>query len=183
MDPNDVSAEWGAFFSAVANAGAALVGLVFVGVSIHLGRHPLDRRTWSLATMAVVNLLHPVLASLGMLVPISLRARGAGLLVLALAGLGGTVSVERVRRRLPAGRSRMVATYRSVIPIGAVVVLVAGAIALLLGELAGVYGVALFIGLMVIAGTQNAWDLLLDTQVGVLARGAAVEERLTVRDD
>jgi hypothetical protein len=39
MDPlSQAIAEWQGFYAAVAGVGATLVGLVYVGITIHLGR-------------------------------------------------------------------------------------------------------------------------------------------------
>lgn len=99
------------FYIAVAGAGAALVGLVFVGASIQLSNRPLDSRI-RMATMAVVNLLHPLIASLIMLVPGSPQVLGAGLLTLALAGLVGAIGIDRAELRQPRIESRFWLVYR-----------------------------------------------------------------------
>jgi hypothetical protein len=39
MSVSDALVEWRTFYSAVAEAGGTLLGLVFVGITIHLGRH------------------------------------------------------------------------------------------------------------------------------------------------
>jgi hypothetical protein len=48
MNVSDALAEWRTFYAAVAEAGGTLLGLVFVGITIHLGRHPPDLRTRAL---------------------------------------------------------------------------------------------------------------------------------------
>jgi hypothetical protein len=44
----DALAEWHDFCAAVAEAGGSLLGLVVVGITIHLGRDPLGLRTRAL---------------------------------------------------------------------------------------------------------------------------------------
>jgi hypothetical protein len=55
VDLREAIEGWNGFYAAVANAGAALLGLVFVGVSIRLARPPFDTRTRMLGTESVVN--------------------------------------------------------------------------------------------------------------------------------
>jgi len=170
--------EWRDFYIAVAGAGAALVGLVFVGASIQLSNRPLDSRIRILATMAVVNLLHPLIASLIMLVPGSPQVLGAGLLTLALAGLVGAIGIDRAKLRQPRIESRLWLVYRYFIPSAAELILAAGAIALILGSTLGLYAVPAFVFLMFIVGTQNAWDLLLGG--GSTSRSEPLPERAVV---
>jgi hypothetical protein len=71
----------------VANAGAALLGLVFVGVSIHLSARSLETETRLLGAESVTNLLYPLLVGLVMLVPVDPAVQDACLLVLGVIGL------------------------------------------------------------------------------------------------
>jgi hypothetical protein len=49
MSVSDALVEWRTFYSAVAEAGGALLGLLFVAITIHLGRHPRDLHARALA--------------------------------------------------------------------------------------------------------------------------------------
>jgi hypothetical protein len=172
--------EWRDFFAAIANAGAALVGLVFVGVSIHVSRHALDGRTRMLATIAALTLLHPLIAATAMLLPVSPRALGIGLLLLAGSGVAGIVGVDLVVLRSPREENAAVTAYRYVLPLTAEAVLLFACAALIAGWRIGLYAIATFILLMFIVGIQNAWDLLLRStdehptattcRIGTLAR-------------
>lgn len=157
---------WTGFYAAVANAGAALLGLVFVAVSIRLARPPLDTRTRMLGTESVVNLLHPVLAALGMLLPIEPAALGVGLLILSSASVAATAGIAYVQIRQPSHERRLWLTYRYFIPLLAAVILTVGAIGLIVGWRDAIYAPALYVFLMLIIGTQNAWDLLLGRPEG-----------------
>lgn len=161
MELREAILGWRDFYAALANVGAALVGLVFVGVSIHLARRPLAPDTRVLGVEAVVNLLHPLLAALAMLVPARPAAQGAGLLLLALAGLYTTARLARAAARGPRREPRVVLAYRYLTPLLAEAILLAGAIGLVAGLGVAVYAPATFAFLMLIVGIQNAWDLLL----------------------
>ena len=63
--------DWRDVYAAVAEAGGALLGLLFVAITIRLDRHPHDRHAHALAIGAIVALLHPLLASLAMLMPVA----------------------------------------------------------------------------------------------------------------
>lgn len=166
MDLREAIEGWNGFYAAVANAGAALLGLVFVGVSIRLARPPLDTRTRMLGTESVVNLLHPVLAALGMLLPVEPAAQGVGLLILSSAGMAATAGIAYVQIRQPSHERRLWLTYRYFIPLLAAVILTVGAIGLIVGWRDAIYAPALYVFLMLIIGTQNAWDLLLGRPEG-----------------
>lgn len=159
MDPS--LAEWRGFYAAVANATAALVGLVFVGASIRLAGRRADVRLRTLATMAVLGFLHPLFASLGMLLPVSQRALGAGLLVLALSGTAGAIAIDRSVARAGRHGRRLWIAYRYHVPVAAEVILVLASVSFLGGAAVAPYAVAVFVFLMIVVGAQNTWDLLL----------------------
>jgi hypothetical protein len=166
VDLREAIEGWNGFYAAVANASAALLGLVFVGVSIRLARPPLDTRTRMLGTESVVNLLHPVLAALGMLLPVEPAAQGFGLLILSTAGIAATTGIAYVQIRQPSHERRLWLAYRYFIPLLAAVILTVGAIGLIVGWRVAIYAPALYVFLMLIIGTQNAWDLLLGRPEG-----------------
>ena len=80
-------AEWRDFYAAVAGVGATLVGLVYVGISIHMGRQQLGTRTRLLGTMSGINLLYPVMTALVILMPLKPWSIALGLLLVALFGI------------------------------------------------------------------------------------------------
>ncbi|HEX6290953.1 MAG TPA: hypothetical protein VFZ66_17340 [Herpetosiphonaceae bacterium] len=178
MEVREAITAWREFYAAVANVGAALVGLVFVGVSIHLSRRPLDNATRMLGADAVINLLHPLLAALGMLLPVPPTVQGIGLLILALEGLREIARVAYVLARQPSRGSWLTLAYRCFVPLVAAAVLAVGALGLLAGWTFAVYAPAVFVFLMFIVGTQNAWDLLLGNRE---VSGAAPSDERTTR--
>ena len=56
MSVSDALVEWRTFYAAVAEAGGALLGLLFVAITIHLGRHPRDLHARALALGAITSL-------------------------------------------------------------------------------------------------------------------------------
>ena len=159
----DVVVGWRDFYAVAAGASATLVGLVFVGVSIQVGRQPLDARARLLGTMAVVNLLHPFWVSLAMLAPVTPAVTAAALLALALVGLTVIIGIDRAQARLPRHEARVMVAYRFVVPLVAEAILAVGAVALIAGARSSVFAPAAFVVLMFLVGTENAWDLLLGT--------------------
>ena len=153
--------EWQGFYAAVAGVGATLVGLVYVGTSIHLGRHPLDDRARLLATMAGVNLLYPVLTSLVLLMPVQPSVVGGALLLIAAFAVGASLSITRAEARHPGDWTRQLFVYRYLVPLATSMVLATGAVGLLLGYRWSLAAPPVFVLVMFVVGADNAWDLLL----------------------
>ena len=153
--------EWNGFYGAVAGVGATLVGLVFVAISIHVARSPADIRTRRLAVMSAVNLSHPMLAALIMLMPVASGVQGAVLVLLALNTLGATVTISAGEARQPDGQNRRMVLYRYFLPLAASVTLLVGAMGITLGHPWGLAAVPVFVLAMFGVGLDNAWDLLL----------------------
>jgi hypothetical protein len=164
MELRETIEGWRDFYAAVANASAALVGLVFVGVSLQLARRPLDAETRLLATESVINLLHPLWASLIMLTPLAPMAQGIGLALLSLASLLATAGIVCLGTHRPRKEARLTLAYRYLVPLAAAVILAGGAIGLVTGRRFAVYAPATFVFVMFLAGTQNVWTLLLRPQ-------------------
>lgn len=154
-------AEWQPFYAVAAGVGATLVGLVYVGSSIHLSRQPMNDQARLLATMSGTNLLYPVLASMALLMPVHPRTIGAALIVVALFGLGASTAITRLEARHPEGQPRQLIVYRFVVPLLASIVLGVGAVGLVLGQGWGLVAPPVFVFVMFAVGTDNAWDLLL----------------------
>jgi hypothetical protein len=165
MSVAEALVEWRTFYAAVAEAGGTLLGLVFVGITIHLGRHPLDLRTRALGLGAILALLHPLLVALTMLLPVASVVQGMICLVIAASGLVATVRIAAFETRHPGREPRFAVAYRYFLPLAAEVILAFAALGLLIGSRLGLYGLPVFLTLMVIVGTQDAVDLLFGTSV------------------
>jgi len=99
--------QWHDFFLAVAGASAALLGLLFVGISINLASITAQERTdlRALAEQAFANLLWVLVISLIMLAPDSKSdGVGSGLAIVAGVGLLRAVRSLRLVPRLASGR-------------------------------------------------------------------------------
>ena len=169
--------EWREFYSAVAEAGGALLGLLFVAITIRLDHRPHDLHARALGMGAIVALLHPLLASLAMLLPVAAPAQGIALLVLATSGLVATIRIASFKARHPGREGRGTAAFRYFLPLVAEMLLVLAALALLVDSPLGLYALPVFMALMFIVGTQDATDLLLGTTLGVPPRGELFQGR------
>jgi hypothetical protein len=167
MDILDVIDAWEAFFIALGSAAAVLLGLTFIGASLHLERRA--RALWyrDLAISSGTSLFYALVVSLVMLIP---QGRPAVQAVLLLAA--GLLGLQSLRVAFLAARerhpSRQALVFRFGLTLASMAVLVAAAVGFALGWAPAVWltaGVAL---LNVVMGTQNAWDLLL--------RAAAAED-------
>jgi hypothetical protein len=187
MSVSEALVDWRDFYAAVAEAGGALLGLLFVAITIRLDRRPHDLHARALAMGAIVALLHPLLASLVMLLPVAAPAQGVTLLVIATSGLIATVGIASFETRHPGRESRLAAAYRYFLPLAAEVLLALAALALLVDSQLGLYALPVFITLMFIVGSQDAVDLLLGTTLAVgptgeLFQGNA-EDAVAIDDD
>ena len=165
MSVAEALVEWRSFYSAVAEAGGTLLGLVFVGITIHLGRHPLDLRTRALGLGAILALLHPLLVALTMLLPVASVVQGMICLVIAASGLVATVRIASFETRHRGRETRFTVAYRYFLPLAAEVILAFAGLGLLVDSRLGLYGLPVFLTLMIVVGTQDAVDLLFGTSV------------------
>ena len=110
-----------------------------------------------------VDLLHPTLASLIMLVPMRPPGIGFWLLVLSVSSLVTTSSVAYQQSHHPRRETRAMIAYRYFVPLAAAAVLLAGSVGFMAGWSLAIYAPFLFACLMLVVGTQNAWNLLLGT--------------------
>jgi hypothetical protein len=160
------------FFVASTGAAAVLLGLTFVGLTIHVERRGLDGLRRGLAIGSATSLLYALFASLLMLMPEGVPAVQA--IGLVLIGLFGSISaVAALANARHGGSTRARLAFQFVLPGIAFVLLVVGGIALILGVEQAVWGVALVVFLLITSGTQGAWDLL----VSFAPEGREREER------
>ena len=151
--------SWSTFYAAFAEASAALLGLLFVAISLQSGSWRRSVRLSLEVNQSGIELLYPLLASLLMLVPAGApTVHGGGLLVLSATGL--VSSIRRGGHGADAPRSAMRPSWNNVVGATAALLYGVSGIGLLLDEPIGVYGVALASFLMIVAGTVNTWAIL-----------------------
>ena len=161
----DAIEGWRDFYGAVANATAALLGLVFVGMSLHLTLRA-AAPVKSLALASAITLIQPLLVSFVMLIPIGAPAVHAAGCVIVAAVLAVELGVVlRIHLRSQAEPSGWL-VYRFGIPMAASILLGVGAIGIQLGWPSALWTPALFVFATVIVGVQDAWDLLISPDGG-----------------
>lgn len=153
---------WGNFFAALVGASAALLGLLFVGVSLNLSQVLKWRGLASRALVAMLLLLIVMIVSLIFLLPgVGLRALGVLVTGIGLATVvGGTVIEASIPRSTAVPRYTQALNFLlfeiSAIPY------VAGGILLFLGETSGAYWVAAATILSTVKAVVDAWVLLVE---------------------
>jgi hypothetical protein len=157
-------APWHDFFVAATGAGAVLLGLVFIGLAIHLEGRKEEPALVPLAVGSATTLFYQVVISLVMLMPPAQPwLPSVTLLVVALfATLSASAPlVQSDLRSLWISRSRIADWFRYVVPSLAALVLVVGALWLVVDPVGAAYAIGLVIVIYLVVGTQNAWNLLL----------------------
>ena len=153
--------DWGVFSTVAGGATAALLGLLFVAVSI---RAEFIARSVELRnpTQTGVLFLTGLLASLLLVIPE--QERWLGLEFLVLAGVTGATALVLDRRadRDTTG-SRAGHLLDLATPNSACLLLAAAGLLLLLGQGWGVYVFAAAVIVVLLGGTANAWLLLVIT--------------------
>ena len=168
MTPNafQVGVEsWHDFYLAVGSASAALLGLLFVGVSINLSASSVVERAdlRTRADLAFSNLLYLLCISLTVLIP------GADALSLAVSFAAiATVGLVRISRRIVGviraarGSRKSLATIRRIswtLVADLVLLYVAGAIASR-GDVIPLYDATFVIFVLLVGSADVAWGLL-----------------------
>lgn len=150
---------WHDFFLASAGAAAVLLGLTFVGLTIHVERRGLDGARRGLAIGSATSLVYALFASLLMLVPVGIpHVQAVGLVVIGLLGFISARAALVNARQGALTRARL--RLQFALPGIAIGVLLLAGIALMFGVEAAVWGAAGVVFLLIVSGTQNAWDLL-----------------------
>ena len=152
---------WREFFVVGGHTGAVLLGLVFVGMEIHLDRLQPRHHRYLLAAGSALSFLFVLLISLVMLAPPLWPWLPASALVgLSLLTFLGSSAPLFSALRLPVrpkGRGLLVIYL---LPYVASFVLLGGSLGLLFGWLDAIYLIALGLFGLVATGAVNAWIFL-----------------------
>ena len=152
---------WSDFFVAAAGASAALAGLLFIGISINLGRILEINGLPSRAALSLMVLANAMVVSLTLLGP-NRTGTGLGVLVLLVGGLGwiGTSVVLWHGRAVETARHHglrwLISTELATLPF------IVGGISLIAGAGGGLYWVQAGVIVSVAVGLLNAWVLLVE---------------------
>jgi len=175
--------QWHDFFVAAAGAGAVLLGLVFIGLTIHLEGREERPALVPMAIGSATTLFYPVVISLLMLVPPAQPWLPSTLLmaVALFATLSASAPiVQAPLRTLWVTNARAADWVRYTVPALASLVLIGASLWLLVDPIPAVYAIGVVIILYFVVGTQNAWNLLL---AGRFAVGAWTVTRSDGKSD
>jgi hypothetical protein len=164
--------RWHDYYIVTGTAAATLVGLLFVGLSLHLRAVLSGSEVRSLARVTLANFGLVLSVALFMEIPQRPNVAGIGLLVVGLWALVvlGTGLVRAARRR-----GRTMPTYRVVSRFALSALGYAGAVVAGVLVLNGSYGSAFnwLVGvtlLLLIVSLRNSWDLLVSVGEATLDR-------------
>lgn len=164
---------WHDFYAITGTAAASLVGLLFVGLSLHLRIVVTRPEVQGLARVTLTGFSVTLVASLLMVVP---RSNDASSIGWDLVGLGGVAAVLIARNLVAGVRSefRTLSMQRLVLRFGSSALSVIGVI--VMGGLfvggdfedgfAWMSGVAIF---LLLASLRNSWDLLVSVGAAIQA--------------
>lgn len=157
-----MGADWGNFFMAQVGASAALLGLLFVGVSLNLARILAARHLPQRALLAMGLLLVVMLISMIVLIPqLSPRLLGGIILVPGLVLFVAGHNIERsLYRSRAAGPLKFVANF-ALFELAVVPYLVAGGL-MTAGLAGGPHWLAAGMILSIAKAMCDAWVLLVE---------------------
>jgi modulator of FtsH protease len=156
---------WHDFYRVMGGAAAALMGLLFVSLSLNAGliMRREDARLRALAGQTFVNFMLVLMFAALVLIPHQ-GPLGLGLPLLAIDLAGLYVTGRRflqMRRDPPRAGWRGPLLRRFVIPGICFITVLCVSISILLGATAGLYWLVPVSVLLIFQGLLNAWDLLL----------------------
>jgi hypothetical protein len=157
--------SWHDFYHVIGDAAAALMGLLFVSLSLNVGvltrKENADLRL--LAAQAFASFLSTIMFALIFLIP-DQGPVGLGLPMLGIDLMVLYVSVSRIleaRSNRPRHRRRGSIAFRSAVPVICFVAVLVIAVTVLMGKTGGFYWFVPVVIVLFWIGSLNAWDLLL----------------------
>ena len=162
--PTDALSSWHDFYMLGGTASATMVGLLFVAASVGAGVFSADRRAplRVFLSASVVNFSTVLVASLVVLAPVENRTiLGGAITACGLAGLayGCLAWRDTVRDGLIAAIDLEDRVWYLVMPIIGYLLEAAAGIALILRSHHASVALALSVGLLLVVGIHNAWDI------------------------
>jgi hypothetical protein len=161
---HDTLSVWHDFFMLLGTAAGTLVGLLFVAATVGSGVFSLDRRAplRVFLSATVVHFSSVLAVSLVVLLPLtSWLVLGAMVLGCGLVGLGysGLALRDSVRDGLITNVDWEDRTWYCILPIIAYLAEGTAGVSLAYGTEAGCAGLAASMGLLLVVGIHNAWDI------------------------
>ena len=163
MDPDLTAAlaTWHEFFVVGGHTGAVLLGLVFVGMEIHVDKIHEDRPMYLIAAGSALGFLYVLLFSLVMLAPpLWPWVPGFALIGLSLLTFVGTSAPLFAMRRHGAKPSRPAYLVVYLLPYVASFVALAGSVGMFFDWPGSLYLIALALFIFIATGAVNAWIFL-----------------------
>lgn len=166
--PHEALAEWHDFFVLLGTAAGTLVGLLFVAATVSSGIFSLDRRAplRVFLTATVVHFSSVLAVSLILLLPLtSWPLLGALVLTCALVGLGysGLALRDAVRAGLIGNIDWEDRTWYGLLPFASYLAELTAGILLASNIASGCAVLAACMGLPLLVGIHNAWDITIWT--------------------
>ena len=155
-------AAWHEFFVVGGHTGAVLLGLVFVGMEIHLEKIHENRQMYLIAAGSALGFLWVLLFSLVMLAPpLWPWVPGFALVALALVTFIGSSAPFLAMRRSSERPTRTAYVIVYLLPYLASFVALAGGVLMLFGDAGSLYLIALALFAWIATGAVNAWVFLI----------------------
>jgi hypothetical protein len=160
----ELLAAWNAFYTMIGSAAAALTGLTFVVIALASAKERTTSREGIAAftTPTVVHFSSVLIIAGVMAAPF--RAIAPIATLLALAGAFGMIYVMRVAKRARTMPSYQPDaedwTWHVLLPMLAYAALVAGAIAIAVAPVRGLFVPATAVTVLIVIGIHNAWDVV-----------------------
>jgi len=153
---------WHEFFVVGGHTGAVLLGLVFVGMEIHLDKIHENQQMYLIAAASALGFLYVLLFSLVMLTPpLWPWVPGLALLGLSLLTFVGTSAPFLAMRRSGERPTRIAYVIVYLLPYVASFIALGGSIAMFLGRQISLYLIALALFVFIATGAVNAWVFLI----------------------
>ena len=153
---------WHEFFVVGGHTGAVLLGLVFVGMEIHLEKIHENRQMYLIAAGSALGFLWVLLFSLVMLAPpLWPWVPGFALIALSLLTFVGSSAPLFAMRRSSDRPTRAAYAIVYLLPYLASFVALAGSVLMLFGGVGSVYLIALAVFSWIATGAVNAWVFLI----------------------